>query len=116
MRLIDNDRVLACGDFRLPFLCPFNGSPVGIAGIFRVGDMQQPPKYKGEFLKRRDHNLCAVDQRFGKLSGIVFNGFHDALCVFYLIDGVLKLLVENAAIGYHDYAVEDLLIGSGMQA
>jgi hypothetical protein len=62
----------------------------------------------GEFLQSRDEDLDAVDQRRRQLARVLIDGFDDPLRMLDLIDRILQLLVELAAIGYDNDAVEDL--------
>ena len=45
-----------------------------------------------------------------------FDGLHDALSVFDLIDSVLQLMIEHAPVTDDYDAIEDFLVGSGVQA
>jgi hypothetical protein len=72
--------------------------------------MEEPAQHKWEFLKCGDYNLRAVNQGFRELPGILVYRFDHALCVLDLVDGILQLLIEHAAVGDDDNAVKDLLI------
>ena len=61
-------------------------------------------------------DLCAVNQCRGQLLRILVDGFNHPLGVLDLVDRILKLLIQHAAVGDHDDAVEDLLIVFIMEA
>ena len=116
MRLVDDDRVAAAGDL----LAPGSGlRTFGLRGrIGRVGPggAQEALHDERELLQRRDDDLRAVDERRRELLRVLVDGLHHALGVLDLVDGVLQLAVEDAPVGDDDDAVEDLLVGGGVQA
>jgi len=63
---------------------------------------------EGELLQRRDDDRRAGLERLGELGGALVDALNDALLVLELVDGVLQLLVEHAAVGDDDDGVEDL--------
>ena len=57
----------------------------------------------------------AFSSASASLSRACVDPLHDAALVFELVDRVLELLVEHDAIGDHDHAVEDALVGGIVQ-
>ena len=116
MRLVDDDRVASVGDG----LAQRDGLRVfgrrGLAGRVRSGNAQQAAHDERELLQRRDDDLRAVGERLRELLRVLVDGLHHALGVLDLVDGVLQLAVEDAPVGDDDDAVEDLLVGGGVQA
>ena len=51
-----------------------------------------------------------------ELLRVLVDGLHHALGVLDLVDGILQLAVEDAPVGDDHDAVEDLLVGGGVQA
>ena len=83
---------------------------------FAAGDGQQAPHHERELLQRGDHDLRAVDEGLGQLSGVFVDGLDDALGVLDLVDGVLQLAIQDAPVGDDQHAVVDLVVGAGVQA
>ena len=108
VRLVHDHGVAARGDLRLPGF-----RPRGLAGRrgplrCRARGVQQPAQHEGKLLQRGNDDLGAVDQRFGKLPAVPVDRPDHALRVFDLVDRVLQLPVQHAAVGDDDDAVEDL--------
>lgn len=82
-------------------------SGVGGVQVIRSGDMEQSAQDEREFLQRGDDDLRSVHQRIGELFRIGVDGLDHALGVFDLIDGVLKLAVEDLAVGDDDHVIKD---------
>ena len=80
-----------------------------------LGHLEQLARDEREFLHRGDDHRNGVLEGLGELSRAFVDPLHDAALVFELIDGVLKLLVEHDAIGDHDHAVKDPLVGRIVQ-
>ena len=116
MRLVDNDRIAAFGYGVLPFLrllALFFGRGVEAGGS---GDVEQASQHEGELLQGRYDYLGVVHERAGELLGVLVYRLNHTLRVLDLVDGVLKLAVENLAVGYDQHAVEKLLVGCVVQA
>ncbi len=62
---------------------------------------------EGKFLDGGDDDGGAVGEGFGELLGVLVDFLDDSGFVLELVDGVLKLLVEDEAIGDDDDGVED---------
>ena len=116
MRLINNHSVPACSNGLLPLLGFCNGCFIRLVRVIRSGDVQQPPQDKGKLLQGGDDDLCAINQRFGQLAGVFINRFHNALRMFDLVDGILKLFVEHTAVGNDHNAIEHLAVIRAVQA
>ena len=80
-----------------------------------LGHLEQLARDERKFLQGGDDHRHRTLERFGELSRAFVDPLHDAALVFELVDRVLELLVENDAIGDHDHAVEDALVGGVMQ-
>ena len=61
-----------------------------------------------ELLHRRDDDLLAALDELAQVAGVL-GVAHGRADLRELLDGVLDLLVEDAAVGDHDDRVEDLL-------
>ena len=85
----------------------------GLAALLR--QLEQLARDERELLQRGDDHRHGVLQRFGKLPRALVDFLHDAALVLELVDRVLKLLVEHDAVGHHDHAVEDALVGGVVQ-
>ena len=70
---------------------------------------------EGEFLQGRDDDRRAVGQRLHELAGILVDFANHALLVLELVNGVLELLIEDAAVGDDDDRVEDFFVGLVVQ-
>ena len=80
-----------------------------------LGQLQQLARDERELLQRRDDDRHGVLERLGELPRALVDPLHDAALVLELVDRVLKLLVEHHAVGHHDHAVEDALVGRVVQ-
>src|ERR1700730_10440673 len=92
MRFIDDDGVLACG--------------------------QDPDLFRNEreFLKGRDDNWGRVLEGLRKLVRVLIDLDHDSLLVLELINCVLELLIEHAAISNDDDRIKDALVVGSVKA
>ena len=115
MRLVNDDRVAALGDLFPPFGLLLLLCLGWVLGRFSARDREQASHDKRELLQGGDHDPGPVNQRCGELTRVLVNRLDDSLRVLDLVDGVLELTVEHAAIGDHDHAVEDLLVVLRMQ-
>src|SRR5437763_14460130 len=77
--------------------------------------LEQLARNEGEFLQSRDDHRHRILKSLRKLPRAFVDLLHDTTLVLELVDRVLKLLVEHHAVGYHDHAVEDALIGRVVQ-
>ena len=80
-----------------------------------LGHLEQLARDERELLQRRDDDRHGVLERLGELPRALVDLLHDAALVLELVDRVLKLLVEHHAVGHHDHAVEDALVGRVVQ-
>ena len=69
-----------------------------------------------ELLERGDHNRHTRPEGLGQLGRVDVDLLDHALLVFELVNGVLKLLVEDNPVGDHDDRVENLLVIFGVKA
>ena len=76
---------------------------------------EQLARDEREFLQGGNDHRHRIVERFGKLPRVFLDPLHDAALVFELVDRVLELLIEHDAVGDHDHAVEDALVGSVVQ-
>ena len=116
MRLVHDHRVAPGGDSLAP-LCRLR--TLGLAGRVRrigAGDGQEAPHHEGELLQRGDNDHRPIHQGARQLLRILVDSLHHALGVLDLVDGVLKLPVEHAAVGDDHHAVIDLRVGVVVQA
>ena len=116
MRLVHDHGVPALRDLRLPCLRP--RFLAGRRRLLRLRSrrVQQPAQHERELLQRGDDDPGAVDQRGGELPAVPVDGFDHALGVLDLVDGVLELPVQHAAIGDDHDAVEDLAVLAVVEA
>ena len=63
---------------------------------------------EGKFLDRRDDDRRPAGQRLGELLRVLVDLLDHAGLVLELVDGVLQLLVEHAAVGDDDDRIEHL--------
>ena len=80
-----------------------------------LSHLEQLAGNEREFLQCGDDHRHRILERFGELARTLVDPLHDATLVFELVDRVLELLIEHDAIGDHDYAVEDALVGGVVQ-
>ena len=71
---------------------------------------------KREFLQCRDHDPRFIDEGLRELLRILVDCLGHTLDMLDLVDGILKLAVEDAAICDDNDAIENLLVGGSMQA
>ena len=115
MRLVDDHGVPSAGDG----LAPLGGLRLlGLSGV--VGRVcscgaQQAAHHERELLQRGDDDLRAAGERRRELLRVPVDRLHDALGVLDLIDGFLQLAVEDAPVSDDDHAVEDQVVGFGVE-
>ena len=80
-----------------------------------LGHLEQLARDERELLQRRDDDRHRILERLGELPRAFVDPLHDTALVLELVDRVLKLLVEHHAVGHHDHAVEDALVGRVVQ-
>ena len=116
MRLVHDHGVPALRDLRLPCLRPRLLTGRRRLLRLRPRGVQQPAQHERELLQRGDDDPGAVDQRGGELPAVPVDGLDHALGVLDLVDGVLKLTVQYAAIGDDHDAIEDLAVLAVVEA
>ena len=81
-------------------------------GVAAVGQLPDLVEDEGELLQRRDDDAGLLPrQGLGQLGRVLVDLHHDATGVLELVDGLLKLAVEDDAVGDDDDLVEDLGVG-----
>ena len=78
-------------------------------GLHCLGD-------EGKLLNRRDDDGNTIGQGFNELLGVFVNLLHHALLMLKLVNGVLKLLVKDEAIGDDNDRVEYFVVVGIVQA
>ena len=103
VRLVDDDRATPGRD----------RSRAGRSALFR--HLEQVARDERELLQGGDDHRHRALKRFGELARAFVDPLHDPAPVLELVDRVLELLIEHDAVGDHDHAVEDALVGRVMQ-